>query len=150
LSSFVFSSRRRHTRSKRDWSSDVCSSDLKPIEETNGEYGTNPKNPATVVMIPVNENERRYSFLEAYAPYISSVPLSEPNVFAELSRPANTVVIIIPVFQVGLPNGNNSKLIPPPAPPLVDSAPKINVCAIQPTTIPINSPYLRTLVGALI
>src|SRR5207249_9453016 len=32
---FFFSSRRRHTRSKRDWSSDVCSSDLegsKPIE----------------------------------------------------------------------------------------------------------------------
>src|SRR5438067_600343 len=27
-SSFFFSSRRRHTRSKRDWSSDVCSSDL--------------------------------------------------------------------------------------------------------------------------
>src|SRR5699024_1973957 len=30
---FFFSSRRRHTRSKRDWSSDVCSSDL-------GEGGT--------------------------------------------------------------------------------------------------------------
>src|SRR5699024_7211226 len=33
---FFFSSRRRHTRSKRDWSSDVCSSDLsvacQPIE----------------------------------------------------------------------------------------------------------------------
>src|SRR5699024_11861611 len=28
LSVFFFSSRRRHTRSKRDWSSDVCSSDL--------------------------------------------------------------------------------------------------------------------------
>src|SRR5699024_2373399 len=27
-SDFFFSSRRRHTRSKRDWSSDVCSSDL--------------------------------------------------------------------------------------------------------------------------
>src|SRR5699024_7118166 len=27
---FFFSSRRRHTRSKRDWSSDVCSSDLYP------------------------------------------------------------------------------------------------------------------------
>src|SRR5699024_11950726 len=27
---FCFSSRRRHTRSKRDWSSDVCSSDLGP------------------------------------------------------------------------------------------------------------------------
>src|SRR5437868_10929379 len=28
MSLFFFSSRRRHTRSKRDWSSDVCSSDL--------------------------------------------------------------------------------------------------------------------------
>src|SRR3712207_8638609 len=27
---FFFSSRRRHTRYWRDWSSDVCSSDLKP------------------------------------------------------------------------------------------------------------------------
>src|SRR5699024_11625366 len=30
LSLFFFSSRRRHTISKRDWSSDVCSSDLPP------------------------------------------------------------------------------------------------------------------------
>src|SRR5206468_8662877 len=29
---FFFSSRRRHTRSDRDWSSDVCSSDLIPLE----------------------------------------------------------------------------------------------------------------------
>src|SRR5699024_11632090 len=30
---FCFSSRRRHTRSKRDWSSDVCSSDLEFLKE---------------------------------------------------------------------------------------------------------------------
>src|SRR5699024_11451988 len=30
---FFFSSRRRHTRSKRDWSSDVCSSDLAIMTE---------------------------------------------------------------------------------------------------------------------
>src|SRR5699024_11429282 len=30
---FFFSSRRRHTRSKRDWSSDVCSSDL-PLQSS--------------------------------------------------------------------------------------------------------------------
>src|SRR5207249_5360237 len=30
---FFFSSRRRHTRSKRDWSSDVCSSDLFNIHD---------------------------------------------------------------------------------------------------------------------
>src|SRR5699024_7032348 len=30
---FFFSSRRRHTNSKRDWSSDVCSSDLQILEQ---------------------------------------------------------------------------------------------------------------------
>ena len=34
---FFFSSRRRHTRSDRDWSSDVCSSDL---EETSSDKGS--------------------------------------------------------------------------------------------------------------
>src|SRR5947209_16352370 len=29
---FFFSSRRRHTRYWRDWSSDVCSSDLPPVD----------------------------------------------------------------------------------------------------------------------
>src|SRR5690606_40378685 len=32
FSSFFFSSRRRHTRFSRDWSSDVCSSDLFAVE----------------------------------------------------------------------------------------------------------------------
>src|SRR6266496_2366655 len=35
---FFFSSRRRHTRSLRDWSSDVCSSDL-PGEDREADYG---------------------------------------------------------------------------------------------------------------
>src|SRR5699024_12106235 len=33
ICSFFFSSRRRHTRSKRDWSSDVCSSDLSKLQK---------------------------------------------------------------------------------------------------------------------
>src|SRR5699024_12073663 len=33
---FFFASRRRHTRSKRDWSSDVCSSDLSPCAGPDG------------------------------------------------------------------------------------------------------------------
>src|SRR5207249_7477474 len=36
---FFFSSRRRHTRSKRDWSSDVCSSDLNERQATHGGSG---------------------------------------------------------------------------------------------------------------
>src|SRR3989442_5406284 len=38
---FFFSSRRRHTRCGRDWSSDVCSSDLKRIENRVGSWGKN-------------------------------------------------------------------------------------------------------------
>src|SRR2546421_8591944 len=34
---FFFSSRRRHTRSDRDWSSDVCSSDLYEMEQAEKE-----------------------------------------------------------------------------------------------------------------
>src|SRR5436190_9550412 len=37
---FFFSSRRRHTRSLCDWSSDVCSSDLRPKIETPGDAET--------------------------------------------------------------------------------------------------------------
>src|SRR5690606_40558235 len=33
---FFFSSRRRHTRFSRDWSSDVCSSDLNDLKFNNG------------------------------------------------------------------------------------------------------------------
>src|SRR5215208_8047469 len=33
---FFFSSRRRHTRWPRDWSSDVCSSDLEGVERFGG------------------------------------------------------------------------------------------------------------------
>src|SRR5216683_7322191 len=37
---FFFSSRRRHTRSDRDWSSDVCSSDLPPGQVDAHWFGT--------------------------------------------------------------------------------------------------------------
>src|SRR5699024_12113478 len=40
---FLFSSRRRHTRSIRDWSSDVCSSDLKKRASIAVELLADPK-----------------------------------------------------------------------------------------------------------
>src|SRR5699024_11283902 len=42
----LFSSRRRHTRSKRDWSSDVCSSDLGRLTVF-ARGRANPKRPLT-------------------------------------------------------------------------------------------------------
>src|SRR5699024_3721438 len=55
---FFFSSRRRHTRSKRDWSSDVCSSDLYrnkiqiPVGEKDGELITGFYRPRSHDIIP--------------------------------------------------------------------------------------------------
>src|SRR5690606_41572309 len=37
---FFFSSRRRHTRFSRDWSSDVCSSDLPTLKQS---FGNSPR-----------------------------------------------------------------------------------------------------------
>src|SRR5438034_11475003 len=44
--SFFFSSRRRHTRSLCDWSSDVCSSDLLPPRRTRHALGRGPRRAA--------------------------------------------------------------------------------------------------------
>src|SRR5436305_14812027 len=50
---FFFSSRRRHTRCGRDWSSDVCSSDLSPIWVQPDQFRSGP--PAS----PVGPRSRR-------------------------------------------------------------------------------------------
>src|SRR5256884_1755618 len=42
LQGFFFSSRRRHTRCSRDWSSDVCSSDLRMAVENSAAFGAFP------------------------------------------------------------------------------------------------------------
>src|SRR5690606_39292195 len=47
LLTFFFSSRRRHTRFSRDWSSDVCSSDLSNMATTRA-----ISNPATMSFAP--------------------------------------------------------------------------------------------------
>src|SRR2546421_5637702 len=52
---FFFSSRRRHTRSDRDWSSDVCSSDLAPmtvVDDVPPGFGASPFDTASPFDIP--------------------------------------------------------------------------------------------------
>src|SRR5207302_2636620 len=51
---FFFSSRRRHTRFSRDWSSDVCSSDLSPSTWASIELDTNrtPSKESTIFLCP--------------------------------------------------------------------------------------------------
>src|SRR2546429_2353550 len=45
---FFFSSRRRHTRCSRDWSSDVCSSDLPAIVVAGHKKPGAPDSPSTI------------------------------------------------------------------------------------------------------
>src|SRR5699024_11393162 len=63
---FFFSSRRRHTRSKRDWSSDVCSSDLEQIEPKWQKYWQKHKTFKT----PENHDKPKYYVLDMF-PYPS-------------------------------------------------------------------------------
>src|SRR5699024_11337444 len=51
---FCFSSRRRHTRSKRDWSSDVCSSDLDDTRK----WGPPFKNNVSAYYLCTNRNKK--------------------------------------------------------------------------------------------
>src|SRR2546429_4851261 len=74
---FFFSSRRRHTRCSRDWSSDVCSSDLK---QGGGEVvGT--------VRVPLQNPD--------FAPYLQRVKDARPDalmVFIPAGRTATAVM----------------------------------------------------------
>src|SRR5690554_6878507 len=53
-SGFFFSSRRRHTRCGRDWSSDVCSSDLPKQQSTTGSFGYSWSKPCLCSLFPCN------------------------------------------------------------------------------------------------
>src|SRR5699024_1048665 len=62
---FFFSSRRRHTRSKRDWSSDVCSSDL-TMSEVFKFFEENPCDAIGIGSfgpIDVNRNSDTYGYI---------------------------------------------------------------------------------------
>src|SRR5690606_40602706 len=48
---FFFSSRRRHTRFSRDWSSDVCSSDLEVMNEALSRQELSTKDAAVYIQI---------------------------------------------------------------------------------------------------
>src|SRR5947207_13746891 len=56
---FFFSSRRRHTRSLCDWSSDVCSSDLIPILWPSIDWMSNVNRTALTHVHSIRSEERR-------------------------------------------------------------------------------------------
>src|SRR5207248_4045914 len=61
---FFFSSRRRHTRSYGDWSSDVCSSDLTPLAALSGKDGKTTQ--TGLVVVPAADPALLVSDLKGY------------------------------------------------------------------------------------
>src|SRR5215203_6290183 len=67
---FFFSSRRRHTRYWRDWSSDVCSSDL-PLPAAGLPVALTISIQAATVPVPI----ARAAVLSVFAPVLATIPL---------------------------------------------------------------------------
>src|SRR5438874_12766332 len=82
---FFFSSRRRHTRSLRDWSSDVCSSDL-PGWVTRGRSrrNGNGRNPAAQCRIGVGELRKQFVHCPHLAVPIAVLLLVSHNAYPPL------------------------------------------------------------------
>src|SRR5699024_11712699 len=85
VSFFFFSSRRRHTISKRDWSSDVCSSDLlygksrKPTKEM--------LDSVDVIIFDLQDiGSRYYTFIYTMA-YVMEACMENEKHFVVLDRP---------------------------------------------------------------
>src|SRR5699024_11357341 len=74
---FFFSSRRRHTRSKRDWSSDVCSSDLGRPEKFMMIHFSNEiwKNNSAEIMKHAHTSPQTFHTVEQFAEHIGMLPL---------------------------------------------------------------------------
>src|SRR2546421_6031037 len=79
---FFFSSRRRHTRSDRDWSSDVCSSDLYTFLENHLEHLCNDLNGTS----PASD--------------LPPVILNECSIYGILDNP-DLSPIVLSFFQIG-------------------------------------------------
>src|SRR6266496_5131603 len=92
---FFFSSRRRHTRSLRDWSSDVCSSDLLGWDDRLGSIA--PGHWADLVVISGKAKEPYLQLVEARETSIAlviidGVPrLGRPTLMAPFGTPTEQV-----------------------------------------------------------
>src|SRR5256712_12746042 len=90
---FFFSSRRRHTRSDRDWSSDVCSSDLHHGEDHDLLHDDGARAPRRRSHRAGRPGPHRRSHVPARAHGIGYLA-QEPSVFRKLTVEQNLLAIL--------------------------------------------------------
>src|SRR6266508_2447145 len=94
---FFFSSRRRHTRWPRDWSSDVCSSDLdQAVDHIFGRFQTR-------AVIPAIEVERDRNILESVARH------NRASSFRRKRAKAEMIEGPVGVFRAAVPRGDENR-----------------------------------------
>src|SRR2546422_7503138 len=98
---FFFSSRRRHTRCSRDWSSDVCSSDLgRPIAPSRGlRLSLNPPSRVALTSLepvaPCNGVGMRIALVtEFYYPHLGGVTEHVHNLALEFRHRGHEVTVV--------------------------------------------------------
>src|SRR2546429_3757396 len=108
-----FSSRRRHTRCSRDWSSDVCSSDLHDsiLEWLQGYYRDRDNHAAelemTETLFRTEPSLRRYQELRGLATRLGRWETLRPEMVAYLEQGGNTRLLI----QIALDEGEIDKAL---------------------------------------
>src|SRR5699024_7461325 len=96
---FFFSSRRRHTRSKRDWSSDVCSSDLNGyVEGENIEFESLSAQGAQDNLNPMAEqivetNDMILSLGTATTQALANAEQEKPIIFTAVTDPVDSGLV---------------------------------------------------------
>src|SRR3989449_1946507 len=102
---FFFSSRRRHTRCSRDWSSDVCSSDLRSSRPTTSSECPSPYTAAVSIQLMPSSSACRMAARDAVSSCGPQPNDQPPPPIAQAPKP--TVVISSPL----VPSGRVGKLV---------------------------------------
>src|SRR5207253_1209563 len=97
---FFFSSRRRHTRWPRDWSSDVCSSDLARGREAMAQAGVLDLAALPVATLSGGERQR-VALARALCQEPRLLALDEPTAHLDLRYQAETVALLRRLRRAG-------------------------------------------------
>src|SRR5690625_6228937 len=97
---FFFSSRRRHTRWPRDWSSDVCSSDLIKLERVSKIFGSRPKSAIPLIEEGMSKEEILEKTGHTVGVYDASMEIKKGELFVVMGLSGSGKSTLIRCFNM--------------------------------------------------